>query len=313
MNRSNKRAFTLIELLVVIAIIAILAAILFPVFAQAKRAAKGSVALSDAKQMGLAQIMYTNDYDDQFAPVVELVSTSWSIEPWSYLQQPYMKSWAILLDPTGPMVGSSETSQGNTGDSMALYGLWGMPPRNATNTTDYTFGTHSAAGTAMTGGQSWHYDGIAGFAGETGDAMYWMGYTLNPGAVPTNVPSLSTTAVASPADQVMIAQAGNFDFLWGSSPADTFGLLFGSGAYNAYGTENTVDAPVARARDSDGAAVGFNSQPFFTPNPAMPTGNSIWCGVDGHAKSTNWRSLMGSTITSNSGQINIKSFWPSGQ
>jgi prepilin-type N-terminal cleavage/methylation domain-containing protein len=61
---SRNRAFTLIELLVVIAIIAILAAILFPVFAQAKAAAKKSSCLSNTKQMTLATIMYGGDYDD---------------------------------------------------------------------------------------------------------------------------------------------------------------------------------------------------------------------------------------------------------
>jgi prepilin-type N-terminal cleavage/methylation domain-containing protein len=60
----NKRAFTLIELLVVIAIIAILAAILFPVFAQAKEAAKQTSTLSNAKQLGSSFVMYAGDSDD---------------------------------------------------------------------------------------------------------------------------------------------------------------------------------------------------------------------------------------------------------
>jgi prepilin-type N-terminal cleavage/methylation domain-containing protein len=61
-----KKAFTLIELLVVIAIIAILAAILFPVFAQAKTAAKKTVAVSGQKQISLALLMYMGDYDDTY-------------------------------------------------------------------------------------------------------------------------------------------------------------------------------------------------------------------------------------------------------
>ena len=64
MIQTTKRAFTLIELLVVIAIIAILAAILFPVFAQAKEAAKKTTSASNLKQIGLAWVMYANDADD---------------------------------------------------------------------------------------------------------------------------------------------------------------------------------------------------------------------------------------------------------
>ena len=66
MQRS--KAFTLIELLVVIAIIAILAAILFPVFAQAKAAAKKTMAISNAKEINLGSLMYSNDYDDMVVP-----------------------------------------------------------------------------------------------------------------------------------------------------------------------------------------------------------------------------------------------------
>lgn len=64
----QKKAFTLIELLVVIAIIAILAAILFPVFAQAKLSAKKAAGLTQTKQIGLAVQMYMNDYDDVLPP-----------------------------------------------------------------------------------------------------------------------------------------------------------------------------------------------------------------------------------------------------
>src|SRR5579885_2930210 len=66
-KRANReKGFTLIELLVVIAIIAILAAILFPVFAQAREAARKSACQSNLKQLGTAILMYKQDYDEKF-------------------------------------------------------------------------------------------------------------------------------------------------------------------------------------------------------------------------------------------------------
>ncbi len=104
MNPKN-RAFTLIELLVVIAIIAILAAILFPVFAQAKAAAKTANSLSNVKQLGLAQQMYINDYDDMF-PIRRFCSVGANngrtVVSWKQVMYPYEKSTQIWADTVNP-------------------------------------------------------------------------------------------------------------------------------------------------------------------------------------------------------------------
>jgi prepilin-type N-terminal cleavage/methylation domain-containing protein/prepilin-type processing-associated H-X9-DG protein len=96
-----RRGFTLIELLVVIAIIAILAAILFPVFARAREKARQASCQSNMKQMALAAMMYSSDYDGIIVPVAVWNSTTggngyW----WPNLIQPYMKNWQIMLCPS---------------------------------------------------------------------------------------------------------------------------------------------------------------------------------------------------------------------
>jgi len=93
----NRKAFTLIELLVVIAIIAILAAILFPVFAQAKLSAKQSSSLSEVKQQGLAQLMYMNDGDDHATPYVWENRGDGEWITWMEMVNPYIKNSQIFV------------------------------------------------------------------------------------------------------------------------------------------------------------------------------------------------------------------------
>src|SRR5215212_499304 len=109
MVRLQRRGFTLIELLVVIAIIAILAAILFPVFAQAREKARSSTCLSNQKQIALALSMYGQDYDETFPFAIALdPNTSLDIE-WEDLVQPYIKGGNV----GGIMSCPSATSRGH--------------------------------------------------------------------------------------------------------------------------------------------------------------------------------------------------------
>lgn len=96
----NRRGFTLIELLVVIAIIAILAAILFPVFAQARAKARQAACLSNFKQVGLGLLMYLQDYDDSY-PLNRFISpiTGAAIANWKYMVLPYIKNIQVYECP----------------------------------------------------------------------------------------------------------------------------------------------------------------------------------------------------------------------
>lgn len=110
MNAHRSRiGFTLIELLVVIAIIAILAAVLFPVFAQARAKARQTVCLSNTKQLGLSFRMYSQDYDELMpvnrscvggaAPGFQTCTSGITTTGWVDMVQPYIKNLGILKCP----------------------------------------------------------------------------------------------------------------------------------------------------------------------------------------------------------------------
>jgi prepilin-type processing-associated H-X9-DG protein/prepilin-type N-terminal cleavage/methylation domain-containing protein len=94
MHLSSRRAFTLIELLVIISIIAILTAILLPVFAQARSACRRAVCFSHMRQLGTASMLYAQDYDEQFYPaVVPLPEMGPTHQAWWFvLLEPYVKA-----------------------------------------------------------------------------------------------------------------------------------------------------------------------------------------------------------------------------
>ncbi|MFQ6098706.1 MAG: DUF1559 domain-containing protein [Armatimonadota bacterium] len=102
--RKGARGFTLIELLVVIAIIAILAAILFPVFAKAREKARQTSCLSNVKQIALATLMYAQDYDGI------LGIYDWQAARMAIVIQPYMKNVQILVCPSGTYGGCSNSA-----------------------------------------------------------------------------------------------------------------------------------------------------------------------------------------------------------
>jgi prepilin-type N-terminal cleavage/methylation domain-containing protein/prepilin-type processing-associated H-X9-DG protein len=130
------RGFTLIELLVVIAIIAILAAILFPVFAQAREKARASSCLSNLKQVGTAWIMYAQDYDETYPNAnpatwgdcaAQKNRSGWG--GWvGNLLIPYSKNEGIFRCPSNPGVGVNRGSNCVTNNDATLArAQWGIP------------------------------------------------------------------------------------------------------------------------------------------------------------------------------------------
>jgi len=130
----NRKAFTLIELLVVIAIIAILAAILFPVFAQAKAAAKRTADMSNVKNITLGMILYTGDYDDSLTPVMQGFwdQDRYKYTLWKDSVLPYIKNGGKYQVPGQPPFTRAQQGDGGIFQSPAYDSPWG---NNDTGTT----------------------------------------------------------------------------------------------------------------------------------------------------------------------------------
>jgi len=158
---SRKSGFTLIELLVVIAIIAILAAILFPVFAQAREKARAISCLSNTKQIGLASLMYAQDYDETLVPAGSRYAhqripcfdgdSSFNPNPrawvdWEIPLIPYIKSPEIFVCPDRRDFGcngyamNTDSSDDDFPGAPTPPGIWAYPAATSAPLSQVTLG-----------------------------------------------------------------------------------------------------------------------------------------------------------------------------
>jgi prepilin-type N-terminal cleavage/methylation domain-containing protein/prepilin-type processing-associated H-X9-DG protein len=192
----KRKGFTLIELLVVIAIIAILAAILFPVFAQAREKARQAACLSNLKQIGLALGMYLQDNDEQFP--MGNYSTPGGLITWRQLLEPYIKAGVAGIE-------TNATAQEKKS-------IWVCP--NSGGSYPSVAGTKfakAATAAAQLGTQPMRSYGANGYL--VFDDYYWAG-----GTQPAKL-----AAIPHPANIIFVAELGAVpgrDNVWGRDEVD---------------------------------------------------------------------------------------------
>lgn len=284
---SLKRAFTLIELLVVIAIIAILAAILFPVFAQAKAAAKKTQSLSNIKQMGTAANIYMSDYDD-IMPLVtgqDATAVTYYDITWVKSMQPYIKNLGMFVSPVGPGLLSTlydKKPSDRPADSGPL-GTRGTPPAQGGPVVSYGmtprayyagfdgFASCQRGSTACRwrnpyNGQTAFFDGLGGaFAtNDSGDRCY----ASNVSGFPEN--SLSATAVSRPSETVLFVESASWDLgaCYGEQDLTIRARHNAVRQTGALGRPVTIGLTIATMSDSSAKAIQIASLVRIVTDPA---------------------------------------------
>ena len=262
---SSRKGFTLIELLVVIAIIAILAAILFPVFAQARGKARAISALSNIKQSSLAVNMYLQDYDETFP-----VSDIWTFGGGGWISRvaPYVKNIQIY---------QSVADSGAKGEL-----IWDTTPGVLNPGAKVSIAANSLMGTG-TGGAVWPENVTRGVITPWNDDWFKAGWYKNS--------AVSLASVQRSADSIML----------GEHYADTIGTGGGNGASWMQFTANFYPGNMYLWDDWTGSNYystvygsipdGVRADTFKFPEgkagaaPDRHNGQTNFAFVDGHAKS----------------------------
>jgi prepilin-type N-terminal cleavage/methylation domain-containing protein/prepilin-type processing-associated H-X9-DG protein len=235
MSYSNKRSsgFTLIELLVVIAIIAILAAILFPVFAQAREKARATSCLSNMKQIMTGVKMYTQDYDEQSPHDIYHVLNPGNVwHSWMEMVIPYVKNEQIWLCPSASK---------NPSDYNAAY---------------TTAGGFRVSATYVWPGWNW-FNFYSAPAAPTGTATVnaYLGYPMPNSArcgTSTTARCVSTEFVASPAEAAFMIEG--YTITARSALAPVFGDVYTMGY--SFGARSSANWRRIW-RHQEGANIGF--------------------------------------------------------
>lgn len=303
-----KKAFTLIELLVVIAIIAILAAILFPVFTQAKESAKDTQMISGVKQAALGHLMYASDNDDQLVLAVRHDDTMGSGQlplTWQRVIQPYVKSYSIFQDVKMP--GPSSTVEVNRIFQISQH--MGVPTRAlavVANTNQYFETGPSWA--PIVGATPVRFDGIFG-VGIGSSAGGYVGLRYRNATTPNSVVSLSNGALANPSDIIMVAGAANYDMWFGNGKvvggqATWCNSGYGAGDGVAWSGTVNITGPHARKLQIDGNG-------NYQGACKYPNGSAYFGAADGSAKTMNLKRVYLITSLADGTRV-FHRFWPTG-
>ena len=214
MSLHRTKGFTLIELLVVIAIIAILAAILFPVFAQAREKARAISDVSNLKQLGLAEMQYIQDYDEKASGAWKIMQVNGADQRvhWPELIWPYVKSYKAFTDP--------DQTQHLNNDNYSVNGGRTTPP-----TADaITANPHIISAKGCPGGEpcgsDYGYNGIYDYGLNGGTGL----------GAPTSAEGdgggASLAAVTTTAETILLTDARGQDNTWYGGMVDSPGGTF---------------------------------------------------------------------------------------